>query len=393
MFATVARAEWVSGDRAIMGTAVRVELWHEDPRKGAHADWGTLIFNYGRKEVPSFLISSALFWLEEYHADGLRVDAVASMLYLDYSREAGEWLPNIYGGNENLDAMEFLRSLNITLYREHPGVLTIAEESTAWPKVSRPTYDGGLGFGFKWNMGWMHDTLDYMSHEPIYRQYHHDQLTFGLMYAFSENFLLPFSHDEVVHGKGAMIDKMPGDTWQRFANLRLLYTYQWTYPGKQLLFMGGEFGQRSEWSVDRQLEWYVLEHGNHRGMQRWVKDLNAMYRAEPALFVDDYSPAGFEWIDAGDAAASVFSLLRKGGGRPVLAVLNLTPVARPRYRIGVPHGGPWEILLNSDDGNYWGSGAGSTGAVEAVDIPMHGRSQSLSLNLPPLGIIFAAPST
>ncbi len=365
---------------------------HADPRQGFHPDWGSFIFNYGRNEVRSFLVSSANFWLDKYHADGLRVDGVASMLYRDYSREDGEWEPNALGGNENLDAISLLKQVNSVAYGEHPGIAMIAEESTAFPGVSRPVDAGGLGFGYKWDMGWMHDTLEYFAHEPVHRSFHQNDLTFRMLYAYDENFILALSHDEVVHGKGSLINKMPGDEWQQFANLRALYGYQYALPAKKCVFMGGEFAQRSEWSVDRQLEWFVLEHDNHAGMQRWVKDLNAVYRAEPALFVDDYDPQGFEWIDAGDAGASVFSLLRKGGGRPVLAVMNLTPVTRPGYRIGVPIAGMWEVLLNSDDEVYWGSGAGSRGTIAAAEAPMHGRAHSLSLDLPPLGAVFAAPA-
>jgi 1,4-alpha-glucan branching enzyme len=365
---------------------------HADPRQGFHPDWGSFIFNYGRNEVRSFLVSSANLWLDRYHADGLRVDGVASMLYRDYSREDGEWEPNVVGGNENLEAISLLKQVNTVAYGEHPGIAMIAEESTAFPGVSRPVDAGGLGFGYKWDMGWMHDTLEYFAHEPVHRSFHQNDLTFRMLYAYDENFVLTLSHDEVVHGKGSLINKMPGDEWQQFANLRALYAYQYALPAKKCLFMGCEFGQRSEWAVDGQLEWFVLEHPNHAGMQQWVKDLNAVYRSEPALFVDDYRPEGFEWIDAGDAGASVFSLLRKGGGRPVLVALNLTPVTRPNYRIGVPIGGTWEVLLNSDGERYWGSGAGSRGRCEASDAPMHGRPLSLSIDLPPLGAVFVAPT-
>jgi 1,4-alpha-glucan branching enzyme len=364
---------------------------HEDPRKGFHPDWGSFIFNYGRNEVRSFLVSSANFWLDRYHIDGLRVDGVASILYLDYSRDEGEWEPNIYGGNENLDAISLLKQVNTVAYGEHPGITMIAEESTAFAGVSRPVDLGGLGFGYKWDMGWMHDSLEYFAHEPVHRSFHQNDLTFRMLYAYDENFILTLSHDEVVHGKGSLINKMPGDEWQQFANLRALYGYQYALPGKKCVFMGCEFGQRSEWSVDQQLEWFVLDHDNHAGMQRWVADLNARYRLERSLFVEDYDPAGFEWIDAGDTGASVLSLLRNGGDRPVLVVLNLTPVTRPGYRIGVPVGGSWETLLNSDDERYWGSGAGTSGFVEAVDAPLHGRNHSLSVDLPPLGVLFLAP--
>ncbi|MEA3502147.1 MAG: 1,4-alpha-glucan branching protein GlgB [Actinomycetota bacterium] len=364
---------------------------HADSRKGFHPDWGSFIFNYGRNEVRSFLVSSANFWLDRYHVDGLRVDGVASLLYLDYSRDEGEWEPNIYGGNENLDAISLLKQVNSVAYGEHPGITMIAEESTAFAGVSRPVDRGGLGFGYKWDMGWMHDSLEYFAHEPVHRSFHQDDLTFRMLYAYDENFILTLSHDEVVHGKGSLVNKMPGDEWQQFANLRALYGYQYALPGKKCLFMGGEFGQRSEWAVDQQLDWFVLEHGNHAGMQRWVEDLNAVYRAESSLFVKDYEPAGFEWIDAGDTGASVFSLLRKGGDRPVLVVLNLTPVTRTGYRIGVPVDGPWETLLNSDDERYWGSGAGTSGSIETGDAPVHGRAYSVALDLPPLGVLFLAP--
>jgi len=364
---------------------------HEDRRKGFHPDWKSFIFNYGRNEVRSFLVSSANFWLDRYHVDGLRVDGVASMLYLDYSREEGEWEPNVFGGNENLEAISLLQRVNTVAYGEHPGITTIAEESTAFAGVSRPVDAGGLGFGFKWDMGWMHDTLGYFRYEPVHRSFHQSELTFRMLYAYDENFVLALSHDEVVHGKGSLVNKMPGDEWQQFANLRALYGYQYALPGKKSLFMGGEFAQRSEWSVDGELEWFVLEHDNHAGMQRWVEDLNARYTGEASLFVADHEPAGFEWIDASDTGSSVLSFLRKGGERPVLVVFNLTPVVRPGYRIGVPHGGRWETLLNSDDTRYWGSGAGTAGIVEALDAPMHGRSRSLALDLPPLGVLFLAP--
>jgi 1,4-alpha-glucan branching enzyme len=364
---------------------------HADPRKGFHPDWGSFIFNYGRNEVRSFLVSSANFWLDRYHFDGLRVDGVASMLYLDYSREDGEWEPNAYGGNENLEAISLLQQANTVAYGEHPGIVTIAEESTAFAGVSRPVDGGGLGFGFKWDMGWMHDTLEYFAHEPIHRAYHQNDLTFRMLYAYDENFVLTLSHDEVVHGKGSLVNKMPGDEWQQFANLRALYGYQYALPGKKCVFMGGEFGQRAEWAVDGQLEWYVLEHPNHAGMKRWVQDLNAMYAAEPSLYAADYEPAGFEWIDAGDAGASVFSFLRKSDDRPVLVVLNLTPVPRGGYRIGVPSGGPWETLLNSDEEQYWGSGAPAPTVVSAENVPVHGREHSIAIDLPPLGALFLAP--
>jgi 1,4-alpha-glucan branching enzyme len=362
---------------------------HEDPRKGFHPDWKSHIFNYGRHEVRSFLTSSALFWLEKYHVDGLRIDAVASMLYLDYSRKEGEWVPNPYGGKENIDAITFLRRLNEEVYRRHPDVQTIAEESTAWPMVSRPAYVGGLGFGMKWNMGWMNDTLAYFSKEPVHRKYHHNQLTFSIWYAFTENFLLSLSHDEVVHGKGSLLSKMPGDDWQKFANLRLLLGYLYTHPGKKLLFMGGEFGQRSEWSHEQSLDWHVLQYPIHHGVRDWLKDLNGLYRVEPALHEVDFSQEGFEWIDIGDWEQSIISFLRKGNypGSRLLAVCNFTPVPRYRYRVGVPAGGYWKEVLNSDALEYGGSGHGNFGGVEANAVPAHGRDHSLSITLPPLGIV------
>jgi 1,4-alpha-glucan branching enzyme len=363
---------------------------HQDPRMGFHPDWKSAIFNYGRNEVRSFLASSALFWLEKYHFDGLRVDAVASMLYLDYSRKAGEWIPNVYGGRENLEAISFLKRLNEAVYGAHPDTQTIAEESTAWPMVTRPVHLGGLGFGRKWNMGWMHDTLEYFSKNPVHRKFHQDKLTFNLWYAFTENFILPLSHDEVVHGKGSLLGRMPGDDWQKFANLRLLLGLQFANPGKQLLFMGSEFGQRGEWSHDGSLEWHLLRYEPHAGVQRWVKDLNRLCRTEPALHELDFTPAGFEWIDFGDRDNSVMSFLRKGRSPAdtLLVVCNMTPVPRQDYRVGVPGGGFWKELLNSDAGLYGGSGQGNLGGLEARPVPCHGRDQSVSLNLPPLGILF-----
>jgi 1,4-alpha-glucan branching enzyme len=363
---------------------------HADSRKGFHPDWKTHIFNYGRNEVRSFLLSSGMFWLDKYHADGLRVDAVASMLYLDYSRKNGEWLPNQYGGRENLEAISFLRQFNLEAYKEHPDVQTFAEESTAWPMVSRPVYVGGLGFGMKWDMGWMHDTLSYFSHDPIYRTYHHNQLTFRMLYGFTENFVLPLSHDEVVHGKGSLIGKMPGDEWQRFANLRLLYGYMYGQPGKKLLFMGDEFGQVREWTHDSSLEWHVLQYPLHRGVQAWVEQLNRVYRDEPALHQLDSDPAGFEWVDCNDSATSVLSLLRRSrsGSGTVLIVCNFTPVPRSSYRVGVPSGGYWRELLNSDAREYGGSGLGNLGGLHAEAVPAHGRPCSLSLVLPPLAAVF-----
>ncbi|HEV8019170.1 MAG TPA: 1,4-alpha-glucan branching protein GlgB [Steroidobacteraceae bacterium] len=362
---------------------------HADPRQGYHPEWNSSIFNYGRAEVRDFLGSSALFWLDTYHIDALRVDAVASMLYLDYGRRAGEWVPNRYGGNENLDAVSFLRALNEEVYRSRPAAQTIAEESTAWPQVTRPAYLGGLGFGLKWNMGWMHDTLKYFQTDPIFRKYQHNTLTFSLWYAFSENFVLPLSHDEVVHGKGALIGKMPGDEWQQFANLRLLYGYMWGHPGKKLLFMGSEFGQRREWQHDESLEWHVLRYPSHAGVQKWVRDLNRFYRKTPALFELDFSPDGFTWVDCSDAEASVIAFLRKDrGGKAVLVVCNFTPVVRENYRIGVPHGGLWRERLNSDAREYGGSGQGNLGGLEAAPLGAHGHYHSLSLRLPPLGALF-----
>jgi 1,4-alpha-glucan branching enzyme len=362
---------------------------HADPRKGYHPDWGSYIYNYGRNEVRSFLISSALCWLDKFHIDGLRVDAVASMLYLDYSRRPGEWIPNEYGGNENLEAISFLRELNTQIYKYYPDVQTFAEESTAWPMVSRPVYVGGLGFGFKWDMGWMHDTLQYFRRDPIYRRFHHNELTFRGLYMFSENYVLPLSHDEVVHGKGSLLDKMAGDVWQKFANLRLLYSYMFAQPGKKLLFMGGEFGQWREWSHDTSLDWHLLMFPSHQGVQRLISDLNRLYRTEPALHELDCDPRGFEWVDANDADSSVYSFLRKSrSGEHILIVLNATPVVREDYRIGVPFGGWWRELLNSDSEYYWGSGQGNAGGVMAEVVPSHGREFSLRLRLPPLGALF-----
>jgi len=361
---------------------------HEDPRLGEHRDWGTLIYNYGRSEVKNFLIGSAMFWLEEFHLDGLRVDAVASMLYLDYSREPGDWIPNKYGGNENLEAIAFLRELNTVTHQQVPGTLIMAEESTAWPQVTRPTWTGGLGFSMKWNMGWMHDTLQYMSKDPIHRHYHHDQLTFGLLYAFTENFVLPFSHDEVVHGKGSMLAKMPGDEWRRFANLRLLYTLMFTYPGKKLLFMGCEFGQGGEWNHAQALDWYVLDFPRHRGVQMLVADLNRLYRELPALHGLDFEPQGFEWIDCHDAPQSVLSYLRRYGDEFVVAAFNFTPVPRANYRIGVPEDGVYEEIFNSDSEYYGGSNTGNAVLTSEAKEWM-GRPHSLVMTLPPLaGVVF-----
>jgi len=367
---------------------------HADARQGFHPEWKSYIFNYGRHEVQAFLISSALFWLDHYHIDGLRVDAVASMLYLDYGRKAGEWIPNRQGGKENLEAIAFLRTLNTAIYREYPDVQVIAEESTSWPRVSRPVHDGGLGFGMKWNMGWMHDTLDYMSVDPIHRKYRHDRLTFSLWYAFFENFLLPLSHDEVVYGKKSLFGKMPGNTWQKFANLRLLLGYMWTHPGKKLLFMGGEFAQAGEWTHEGELDWAAATEPGNRGVQCWVGDLNRIYREEPSLHQQDLNSAGFEWIDCNDADASVLSYLRHGRGPApdILVVANFTPVPRHNYIVGVPRGGSWMEILNSDAPRYGGSGMGNLGVVEANPIPAHGRVRSLTLTLPPLAVlVFRGP--
>jgi 1,4-alpha-glucan branching enzyme len=363
---------------------------HADSRQGFHPDWKTYIFNYGRSEVRSFLMSSAMFWVDKYHADGLRVDAVASMLYLDYSRKEGQWIPNKYGGRENLEAIDFLRRFNEESYKEHPDIQTIAEESTAWPMVSRPVYVGGLGFGMKWDMGWMHDTLKYFHEDPIHRQYHHNLLTFRMLYGFTENFVLPLSHDEVVHGKGSLLNKMPGDEWQKFANLRLLFGCMYAQPGKKLLFMGGEFGQSNEWSHDRALDWWLLQFPVHRGAQTWLRDLNQLYRDEKALHELDNDPAGFEWVDCNDAPMSVVSLLRKGKSRNdvMLVACNFTPVPREKYRVGVPVGGWWKERLNSDGTEYAGSGIGNGGGVMAEPIPQHGRPFSLELTLPPLAAVF-----
>jgi len=363
---------------------------HSDPRKGMHQDWGTYIFNYGRHEVKNFLISNALFWLDEYHIDGLRIDAVASMLYLDYSRKEGEWIPNKYGGRENLDAIDFLKHLNAVIHRYHPGVLTIAEESTAWPGVTNRIEHGGLGFDMKWNMGWMHDILEYFSKEPVHRTYHHRNLTFALLYAFSERFMLPLSHDEVVHGKASLLSKMPGDPWQKFANLRLLLGLMVAFPGKKLLFMGGDFGQWDEWDHDESLPWHLLMYDRHQGIRRWVRDLLHRYREEPALFELDFHFSGFAWVDFQDAASCVISLDRKGSGGspPITVICNFTPVPRYHYRVGVDGPGVYEEILNSDSGYYGGSNLGNAGEVHAETVPMHGRSHSVALTLPPLAVLF-----
>ncbi len=362
---------------------------HADPRQGFHPEWKSHIFNYGRNEVRAFLGSSALFWLEEFHADGLRADAVASMLYLDYARAPGEWIPNEHGGRENLEAIGFLRQLNEAVYRNHPDTQVIAEESTAWPMVSRPVYLGGLGFGLKWNMGWMHDTLDYFKLDPIHRKFHHDRLTFSIWYAFTENFLLPLSHDEVVYGKSSLIGRMPGDEWQRFANLRLLLGYMWGHPGKKLLFMGCEFGQYREWNHESSLDWHLLAQPLHAGLQKWMADLNRVYTAQPALHTMDFRGEGFEWLDRTDHARSVLSFLRWDAAhcRPVLVVCNFTPVPRHNYRCGVPLPGRWQELLNSDSRHYGGSGQGNLGGIEAAPVTAHGQFHSLDLTLPPLSCV------
>ena len=363
---------------------------HSDPRQGTHPDWGTLVYNYGRNEVQNYLISNALFWMDKYHIDGLRLDAVASMLYLDYSRNAGEWIPNEYGGRENLHAIAFIRRMNEVAHTKFPGILTIAEESTSWPSVTRPPYLGGLGFTFKWNMGWMNDTLKYFSANPIHRKYKHNNLTFSFLYAFSENFLLPFSHDEVVHGKNSLLHKMPGDMWQQYANLRLLYAYQYAHPGKKLLFMGGEIAQRREWSEERSLDWHLLEYGSHRGVQNLVKDLNRLYAAEPALHQVDFAWQGFEWLDANDADNSVLSFLRRGKTPNDLIVIavNATPVVREGYLVGVPNAGYYQEVFNTDAGHYGGSNVGNAGGQHAAHNPCQGKPYSLCLTLPPLGAVF-----
>ena len=366
---------------------------HADPRLGEHPDWGTYVFNYGRREVSNFLIANALFWLDRYHIDGIRVDAVASMLYRDYSRKEGEWLPNEYGGRENVEAIGFLRRLNEAVYERFPDAMTLAEESTSWPMVSRPTKAGGLGFGYKWNMGWMHDTLQFIQHDPIYRGHHLNELTFGLLYAFTENFVLPFSHDEVVHLKGSMIQKMPGDDWQKFANLRALYGYMYGHPGKQLMFMGCEFGQWSEWNAVTSLDWHLLQYGPHQGLQRWVRELNAFYQAHSALWQQDFQPEGFEWIDASDSANVVISFVRHGRNADdlVLVVSNLTPVPREGYRLGVPAEGRWVVGLNSDATQFGGSGYATAADYLAQDTAAHGRSHSIDLTVPPLATLMLVP--
>ncbi|MDX5436091.1 MAG: 1,4-alpha-glucan branching protein GlgB, partial [Pontibacter sp.] len=363
---------------------------HADPRKGFHPDWNSYIFNYGRNEVRSFLISNALFWLEKYHADGLRVDAVASMLYLDYSRREGEWIPNEHGGRENLEAISFLKDFNQAVHERFPDVQTVAEESTAWPAVTGKVEQGGLGFNMKWMMGWMHDTLHYFSKDPIYRRHHQGEITFSLVYAFSERFMLPLSHDEVVHGKGALARKMPGDEWQAFANLRALYAYMYAHPGAKLLFMGCEFGQTSEWNHDIGLDWHLLQYGYHQGIQESLRDLNAIYKAEPALYARAFEPEGFEWVDFQDAHNSVLSFIRKGTtpSEELLVVCNLTPVLHEHYKLGVPHLGEYVQVFNSDDGRYGGSNVHNTAPVQAVPETYHGRENSIVLKLPPLAVVY-----
>jgi 1,4-alpha-glucan branching enzyme len=387
--------DWVPshfpGDEWALGYFDGTHLYeHSDPRQGLHKDWDSKIFNYGRHEVRSFLISSAMFWLDVYHADALRVDAVASMLYLDYSREEGDWIPNQYGGRENLEAIDFMRHFNAEVYKSFPGIQTIAEESTAWPAVSRPAHVGGLGFGLKWDMGWMHDTLGYMSRDPVHRKFHHNELTFRSIYAFHENFVLPLSHDEVVHGKGSLLGNMPGDLWQKFANLRLLYANMYGQPGKKLLFMGSEIAQWREWSHDDSLDWHLLQFDSHRQIQRWVSDLNRVYREERALHEQDCDHAGFEWIDGGDADQSMLSFLRfsRHAEEVVMVVLNFTPVPRYNYLVGAPREGFWKEILNSDSKDYGGADFGNLGGVWSQAQAHHGRPCSLNLTVPPLGALF-----
>ncbi|MFP5252940.1 MAG: 1,4-alpha-glucan branching protein GlgB [Actinomycetes bacterium] len=372
---------------------------YEDPNpsRGEHPDWGTLVFNFGRKEVRNFLVANALYWLEEFHVDGLRVDAVASMLYLDYSREDGEWTPNVYGGRENLEAVQFLQEMNATVYKRVPGAVTVAEESTSWPGVTRATHLGGLGFGFKWNMGWMHDSLGYVQNDPVHRQYHHGQMTFSMVYAYSENYVLPISHDEVVHGKGSLLRKMPGDRWQQLANLRCFLAYMWAHPGKQLIFMGTEFGQESEWAENRELDWWVLDNADHRGVQSLVRDLNRVYRDTPALWALDTDGSGFSWIDANDSSSNVFSFVRRGSdpsqggdgqGTELVCVANFSAVPHHGYKLGMPAAGEWTEILNTDADGYAGSGVGNLGTVTAVDEPWHGQPASATLTVPPLGTVW-----
>ena len=368
-------------------------LYEHDHLRGAHPDWGTLIFNYGRHEVRNFLEASAFFWPHEYHADGIRVDGVASMLYLDYSRAEGEWVPNVHGGREDLDAIAFIQELNEILHRREPGVIAVAEESTSWAGVSRPTFAGGLGFGFKWNMGWMHDTLGYFQHDPVYRSHHHHELTFSMLYAFTENFILPLSHDEVVHGKRSLYDQMAGDRWQKLANLRALYGYMWAHPGKKLLFMGGELAQEQEWSYQRSIDWHLLERPEHAGVQRLVRDLNHRLRQEPALYEQDFDPAGFWWLEANDAASNVFAFARasRDGNRLLVCAANLSPVPRERYRLGLPRAGRWIETLNTDSAHYGGSNVGNGNGIEAEPVPWHGQNTSAEVTLPPLAVIWLIP--
>jgi 1,4-alpha-glucan branching enzyme len=390
--------DWVPGhfpqDEFALGHFDGTALYeHSDPRLGVHPDWGTAIFNYGRREVRNFLVANALYWFDEFHVDGLRVDAVASMLYLDYSRNPGEWLPNRYGGRENLDAVELLREVNSQVYESHPGALMIAEESTSWPGVSHPVYTGGLGFGMKWNMGWMHDTLEYFAQDPIYRRYHHNTITFSLIYAWTENFVLPLSHDEVVHGKGSLLAKMPGDDWRKAANLRALFAYQWAHPGKKLLFMGSEWGQRSEWNADRCLDWFLLEYPSHRGLQQLVHDLNSTYASEPALYQVDFAPAGFQWIDASNSEANVIAFVRYSADRSrhLVCLCNLSPVPRHGYQIGLPGDGSYLEALNTDSQFYGGSNLGNFGEIHVAAVPWHGLPNSAAVTLPPLATVWLAP--
>ncbi|HXR35413.1 MAG TPA: 1,4-alpha-glucan branching enzyme, partial [Candidatus Binataceae bacterium] len=371
------------------GTAV---YEHLDPRQGEHPEWGTYVFNYGREEVRNFLIASAIYWLSEFHADGLRFDAVASMLYLDYARSEGQWIPNVHGGRENLEAISLLQTINKRAYAHDPGILMIAEESTDWPAVSRPTYVGGLGFGLKWDMGWMHDTLEYFSKDPIHRRYHHRDLTFGLLYAYSENFVLPLSHDEVVYGKRSMLSKMPGDRWQRFANLRALYAYMWARPGKKLIFMGGEFGQEREWNHDQSLDWNLLDIAEHRELQHLVSDLNRIYRAEPALWMADVESSGFRWIDADNADYNVIAFMRSAPATPrkIICVCNFSPVVHRDYRLGLPGPGYYREIVNTDSEWYGGSNAGNDGGVQAEPVASHGWDYSAAFTLPPLAVIWLA---
>jgi 1,4-alpha-glucan branching enzyme len=390
-------ADWVPAhfpkDEWALGRFDGTPLYeHPDPRRGEQPDWGTYVFDFGRGGVRSFLLSNARYWLDEFHLDGLRVDAVASMLYLDYSRAAGGWAPNVHGGRENLEAVSLLREINIEVHADHPGVLSIAEESTAWPGVSRPVDGGGLGFGFKWNMGWMHDTLGYFAEDPVNRRHHHHHLTFGLHYAFSENFVLPLSHDEVVHGKGSLLTKMPGDRWQQLANLRALYAWMWAHPGKQLLFMGGELAQEREWDHDRSLDWHLLADPGHGGVQQLVRDLNHRSAPRPALWSVDFDPGGFTWLVAGDADQNVAAFVRNGSaGEVLVCVANLSPVPRHQYRVGLPAGGRWAEILNTDATSYGGSGVGNLGAVVAEDHPAHGQPASALLTLPPLAVVWIEP--